>query len=162
MEAEIKNISFEKLYDEYSSDLFRYAFSIFRNYEDSRDLVQDVFAKHFENEASFKGECSYKTWFFVIARNLCFSRLKSSNYKTSRLNNYNPGKSYSNTFDINISVKDALMKLPVDLSELLYLKEYEGYSYSEIAVMTGISVENVGVKLYRAKKLLRKYLKGLL
>ena len=54
------------------------------------------------------------------------------------------------------------MKLPVDLSELLYLKEYEGYSYSEIAVITGLSVENVGVKLFRAKKLLRKYLKGLL
>ena len=88
--------------------------------------------------------------------------MKSSNYKTGRLNNYNTEKTYSNTFDINISVRDALTKLPVDLSELIYLKEYEGYSYSEISVITGLSVENVGVKLFRAKKILRKYLKGLL
>jgi RNA polymerase sigma-70 factor, ECF subfamily len=162
LKAEIKNISFEKLYKEYSSDIFRYAFSILRNYEDSRDIVQEVFAKHFENEASFKGNCTYKTWLFVIARNLCFSSLKSRDYKTGRIDNYNPEKTYANTFDINISVRDALMKLPVDLSELLYLKEYEGYSYSEIAAITGLSVDNVGVKLFRAKKLLRKHLKGLL
>ena len=51
------------------------------------------------------------------------------------------------------------MKISNENSELLYLKEYGGYSYREISKITNLSVENIAVKLYRTKKLLRKYLK---
>ena len=61
---------------------------------------------------------------------------------------------------MNISLKDALIKLPEEYNELIYLREYEGYSYNEIAGITKLSLENVKIKLFRARQELRKILKG--
>jgi len=153
------NISVKELYEEYSDDILRYSFSILRNYEEAEDIVQEVFARHLENEESFKGQCSLKTWLFVITRNLCYSRRRNKSFHNTRIEGDLLEKNYTESFDLNISIQDALMKLSKESSELLYLKEFEGYSYLEISEMAKISVENVAVKLYRAKKLLRKYLK---
>ena len=159
MEKEIENISSTELYEEYSEDILRYSFSILRNYEEARDIVQEVFIHHLENEESFKGQCSYKTWLFVITRNLCLSRRRSKSFNNERIEEHSVKKSYTDTFDINISMRDALKRISKESSELLYLKEYEGYSYAEISEITKLSVENIAVKLFRAKKFLRKYLK---
>ncbi len=149
----------KELYKEYSDDVLRYSFSILRNYEEARDITQEVFILHFENGESFKGLCSYKTWLFVIARNLCYSRLRSKSFNNESMELHSFEKNYTESFDINISIRDALLKVSKEISELLYLQEYEGYSYAEISEITKLSVENIAVKLYRAKKLLRKYLK---
>ena len=159
MEKGTLNISVKELYEEYSDEILRYSFSILRNYEEAEDIVQEVFARHLENEESFKGQCSLKTWLFVITRNLCYSRRRNKSFHNTRIEGDLLEKNYTESFDLNISIRDALMKLSKESSELLYLKEFEGYSYLEISEMTKISVENVAVKLYRAKKLLRKYLK---
>ena len=159
MEKGTLNISVKELYEEYSDDILRYSFSILRNYEEAEDIVQEVFARHLENEESFKGQCSLKTWLFVITRNLCYSRRRNKSFHNTRIEGDLLEKNYTESFDLNISIQDALMKLSKESSELLYLKEFEGYSYLEISEMAKISVENVAVKLYRAKKLLRKYLK---
>lgn len=159
MEKEIINISLKELYEEYSEDIFRYSYSILKKYEEARDIVQEVFLHHLENEKSFKGDCSYKTWLFIIARNLCYSRLRSKSFNNDRIENHIIKKNYTEIYDINISIRHALMKISNENSELLYLKEYGGYSYREISKITNLSVENIAVKLYRTKKLLRKYLK---
>ena len=44
--------------------------------------------------------------------------------------------------------------------QLLFLKEYGGYSYKEIAELTEQSVENVKIKLFRARQQLREIIKG--
>ena len=159
MEKEIENISLEELYEEYSKDISRYSYSILKNYEEARDIVQEVFIRHIENMKSFKGQCSYKTWLFVIARNLCYSRLRSKTFKSNRIEDYSFEKNYLESYDVDISVREALKKVSAESSELLYLKEYEGYSYAEISEITKLSIENIAVKLYRVKKILRKYLK---
>ncbi|MGE5412393.1 MAG: RNA polymerase sigma factor [Clostridiales bacterium] len=56
-------------------------------------------------------------------------------------------------------MKDALMKIPSEYGELLYLKEAEGYSYEEISKITDTSLDNGAIRLHRAKKMLRKILK---
>ncbi len=159
METAILNISLKELYEEYSEDILRYSFSILKKYEEAQDIVQEVFLHHFENGGSFKGDCSIKTWLFIIARNLCYSRLRSKGFNNDSIESHLIRKNYTDTFDINISLKDALMKISKENSELLYLKEYEGYSYLEISKITQLSVENIAVRLHRTKKVLRKYLK---
>jgi RNA polymerase sigma-70 factor, ECF subfamily len=159
LENEKLNISVKELYEEYSDDILRYSFSIVRNYEEAKDIVQEVFTRHLESEESFKGQCSLKTWLFVIARNLCYSRRRNKSFHNTRIEGDISEKNYADSFDLSISMHEALMKISKESSELLYLKEFEGYSYKEISEMTKISVENVAVKLFRAKKQLRKYLK---
>lgn len=49
---------------------------------------------------------------------------------------------------------EALATLPLNLRQVLML-QLEGFDYDEIADMLGISAENVGVRLHRARKRLK-------
>lgn len=60
--------------------------------------------------------------------------------------------------DDKISLEEALCKISVEDNELLYLKEYEGLSYAEISELTGLTLANVKIKLFRVRTLLRKLL----
>ncbi|HMB38948.1 MAG TPA: sigma-70 family RNA polymerase sigma factor [Wenzhouxiangellaceae bacterium] len=50
---------------------------------------------------------------------------------------------------------DALAALPLNLRQVLML-QLEGFDYGEIAELLGISADNVGVRLHRARKRLRQ------
>jgi len=152
-------ISLSELYERYSKDIFRYSFSILKDEEKAKDAVQDVFVKYAENESSFKRNCSQKTWLLVLTRNYCYNKIKSKNYNNDRLDNYTESKFYENDYDSEITIKDALMQLSIEHNELIYLLEYEGYSYKEIAEITKQSLENVKIKIFRARKKLREILK---
>lgn len=52
---------------------------------------------------------------------------------------------------------EALSSLPLNLRQVLML-QLEGFDYAEIADMLGISAENVGVRLHRARDRLRQML----
>ncbi len=153
-------ISLPELYEKYSADIYKYSLSILKNREEAEDAVQEVFVRYAKSENSFKKNCSYKTWLLIIARNYCFNRIGNKNYLSEHLYSNDFSKSYSPDYDIQISLKDALLELPEEYNELIYLKEYEGFSYKEIAEVTELSLENVKVKLFRARQQLRKILKG--
>ncbi len=51
------------------------------------------------------------------------------------------------------------MQLNSEDNELIYLREYEGYSYKEIAEITEQSLENVKIKIFRTRQKLRKILR---
>lgn len=152
--------SLPDLFEKFSTDIFRYAGSILKDSDEAKDVVQDVFVKYAENESSFKHECSQKTWLLVITRNCCLNRLKKSERKNERIEDQVFEKPYETDYDTMISLDEALKMLIPEHNELLYLKEFEKYSYKEIADITGQSVENVKIKLFRARQHLRKILKN--
>ncbi len=155
-----ENISLSGLYEKYSEDIFKYSFSILKDMEEAKDAVQEVFVRYAKSEDSFRNDCSYKSWLLIITRNYCFNRIKNKNYNSEDIDGDDFNESYSPDYDMQISLKEALMKLPEEYNELIYLKEYEGFSYKEIAEITKLSPENVKIKLFRARQELRKILKG--
>jgi RNA polymerase sigma-70 factor (ECF subfamily) len=48
--------------------------------------------------------------------------------------------------------------LPVDQKSALMLRDYEGYSYDEIAEITGLNESQVKVYIFRARSFLKKHL----
>jgi RNA polymerase sigma-70 factor (ECF subfamily) len=153
-------IPFPELYDKYSLDIYRYALSILKDSDDAKDAVQETFVKYVENELSFRGDASQKTWLLIVARNYCYSRLKRAEKSNIRIDEEVFDKTYEPEYDSEITLKDALMCLSVGQNELLFLKEYGGYSYKEIADITELSIENVKIKLFRARQQLREIIKG--
>ena len=154
-----ENISLPDLYEKYSEDIFKYSLSILKDYEEAKDAVQEVFVKYAESINSFKGDCSIKSWLLIITRNYCFNKLRSKSFNNERIEeDIFYGVSIPN-FDEQISLEEALKKLSPEHNELIYLKEYEGYSYKEIAEITELTFENVKIKLFRARQELRKILK---
>lgn len=148
----------KQLYADFAVDIFRYALSLLKNKEEAEDAVQEVFAKCIESSGSFKGNCSAKTWLLTITRNFCYNRLKSKNYNTTGLDESFDLPDFHDE-DASMTLEDALARLSERQRELLFLKEYEGYSYKEIGELTSLSVENIKIILYRTRQYLRTYLK---
>jgi RNA polymerase sigma-70 factor (ECF subfamily) len=158
VDLKIEKLTLSGLYDIYSADIYRYSFSILKNYEEAKDALQETFARYAESENSFKGQCSQKTWLFVIARNYCLNRLKNENYKSRKhIENIFP-ESNELDLDLLISLKEALQKLNQEYCELIFLADYSGYSYKEIAYITQQSIANVKIKIFRARNELRRLL----
>lgn len=158
LSQEKEDISLPAVYGKYFKDLFRYSFSILKNSEDAKDAVQEVFVKYATNSNSFKGDCSIKTWLLVLTRNYCFNFL---NKKGNNIEGIEDDAHYTHavypSYDDHISLNNAIENLPPGLSELIFLKDYEGYSYKEIADITNQTIENVKIKLFRGRQQLKKF-----
>ena len=153
-------IPFMELYEKYSMDIYRYSLSILKDKDDAKDAVQETFVKYVENESSFRGDASQKTWLLIVARNYCYSRLKRAEKSNIRIDEKIFDKTYEPQYDSEITLRDALICLSAEHNELLFLKEYGGYSYKEISELTEQSIENVKIKLFRAREQLREIIKG--
>ena len=60
----------------------------------------------------------------------------------------------------NSIISDALRRLPEEQRSLLWLREIEGQSYSELAVILNVPVGTVRSRLFAAREALRKIWKG--
>ena len=62
----------EELFSEYSSLIYRFILLMINSKEEAEDLTQEVFIKAYKGLPSFKGNSTYKTWLYTIARNLTY------------------------------------------------------------------------------------------
>jgi RNA polymerase sigma-70 factor (ECF subfamily) len=61
--------------------------------------------------------------------------------------------------DLHEQLHEALKKLPEMQKNVILLRDYEGYSYHEIAEITGLNESQVKVYIYRARVFLKNYIK---
>jgi RNA polymerase sigma-70 factor (ECF subfamily) len=60
--------------------------------------------------------------------------------------------------DLQEVLHQAIDQLPEDQKAVILLRDYEGYAYDEIAEITGMTVSQVKVYIFRGRKFLKKYL----
>ena len=66
------------LYKEYYKDLYGYIYMITLNTFDTEDILHNVFLKAMKGLGTFRGDCSLKTWLFIIARNECLNYMEKN------------------------------------------------------------------------------------
>jgi len=142
----------------HSKDLYRYAYSLLKNNEDAEDVVQDVFMNYLIKSDSYRGDCSLKTWLLVLTRNQCYNVIKSRKIRQSESIEDVNLCSDINYVEDKLNIEDALKTLTSEENEIIFLREYSDFSYKEIAQILNISIDNVKVRLFRAKQKLRKAL----
>ena len=71
--------AFEELVRRYDRDVLRLALNLVRGAEDARDLYQEIFLRAYRNLARFRFECSFYTWIYRIATNVCLDHLRRKN-----------------------------------------------------------------------------------
>lgn len=152
-----KDKTVTELFNLYSNDVLNYSMSILKDYDEAKDAVQEVFVRYIKNEDSFRGDCSYKTWLLTITRNYCFKKLNGRVNHTETIDE-NFFETHEPSIETKITLNDAMAKLSTEEYELIYLRDYECHTYQEMAVILGITVDNVKVKLFRVRKHLKKYL----
>jgi len=138
------------------------------------DLAQETFVRVYETRHCYTVRAKFSTWLFAIAGNLCRNYLRwrrrhgesvIESWDTEdvelaeslRSPDDSPDQAIIRSESIAI-VKEATAKLPHDFKVVILLHEYERLSYEDISSVLGCSVKAVEMKLYRARKMLRKRL----
>ena len=144
--------------DMHADGLFRFVVKNMGNEEDSRDVVQDVFAKLWEKIDTVQYE-KVKSYLFTSAYRTMLDKLKKMKPDSVETTSYiepNHEGQYSDTKEI---IDEALQKLNEKQRAAIMLRDYEGYSYDEIGNILDMNESQVKVTIFRARKALKNYLK---
>ena len=143
----------------YLARLYRYAFSLCRDEDNAKDLVQQCALKALGARSVPEDEAAYRSWLFVILRNALIDdtrRRKAADAmleaKTTQENS--PGREFWGGDErlINIlSVKQAMAKLSENDRDIIGLVDLAGLSYAEAATVLDIPVGTVMSRMSRAR-----------
>lgn len=134
------------------------------------DLVQRVFLVCVDRGSQFRGDSSFRSFLFGIARNVIFefirskvkSELRDADVGTSSILDIAPGLS---TIAVQRAEQrllvDALRRLPLDLQMAIELYYWEELSVAELARVLEIPEGTVKSRLHRARELLREAMETL-
>jgi RNA polymerase sigma-70 factor (ECF subfamily) len=166
---------FNKIHDEYYQNIVQYVTRIVGP-NDAEDITQDVFDKISRGLGGFQGKSKLSTWIYRIATNTAIDRIRSSAQKHSivqtsqedidsneDLNAWNGHKATltDNTVirkEMSECVKEFIDNLPQDYKTVIILSELENLANQEIADILDISLDNVKVRLHRARAKLKEAL----
>jgi len=159
----LKRKEYNIVIKEHSNNLYGYAIKFLRDTEDAKDIVQDVFEKLWINRSNVEF-AKAKSWMFTTAHNamINFSNKKGRIQLTDEIMTYDKGGITPNSFESNQVVDRAVSILPPIQKSIILLRDLEGYSYKEIGDMLELSDAQVKVYLFRARKKIKKQLKGLI
>jgi len=155
-----------ELYEAYYFEIRRYL-ARFVAVPDAEDLTQAVFVKISKGLKDFRGESTPRTWLFRIATNTLrdFMRSKSRratevevHISPAELERYDCSQNNENLVEkgalrreMNECISEFIRRLPENYGTVLILSDLEGYTNAEIAEILEISLDNVKIRLHRAR-----------
>jgi RNA polymerase sigma-70 factor (ECF subfamily) len=126
------------------------------------DLVQDIALALWQALPRFRGESSERTFLFRIAHNHCIDHITRrrpvASLQQLELDPVDGGRSIESTLtheQDSARLQEAVRRLPLIQRQVVVLA-LEDMDYAEIGAVLGISENNVGVRLNRARATLRK------
>ena len=160
-------VAFTYLLDFYWNEVYGFMLKRTENETDAEDITIETFSKAFDKIAMYNPEFQFNTWLIAIAKNVHIDLLRKK--KSSlfiEITDEEDHQAY-NVADTTPSVEDALIteqnlsrllqfikELKPHYQEVIQLRYFQEMSYQEIADQLTEPLNNVKVKLLRAKKLL--------
>lgn len=152
--------------------VFQLALHLLGDYEEARDLSQDVFLQVFRTIGRFRCQSALRTWIYRIVINQARNRqrwwrrrhrseqvsLEShlDQHSDRALADSTPGPDGQlKRKETAAKVWHALDALPFDQRTAVVLREIDGLSYEEIAFSLGVAVGTVKSRLTRGREALR-------
>lgn len=153
--------SFSCLVTKYQQMAFSIAFRILENREEAEEVVQDAYVKMYRALPSFQFGSKFSTWFYRIVYHTSLSALRQQRL-FSGYDEATPADLTDEDFDCASEILErndrkeliakGLKNIPKDEALLLTLYYLEECSIDEIRQVTDLSVSNIKVKLFRARK----------
>ena len=157
--------AFAILASKYQKRVSMLALSFFDNTDDCEDFVQDVMLKAYSALGTFRAEAPFVTWLMRIAYNTAINSVKKRRSYTSLADGTeieyrgdNPEEKHLNECII-LSVREAVNSLPDSYRICIDLYFFYDMSYTDIAAVTELPLNTIKSHIFRAKKILREYLK---
>lgn len=148
---------YNRAVDAYADNLYRFVLKNLRDAAMAKDIIQDTFEKlwiKLEEVSALK----VKSYLFTSAYHTMIDYIRKDKRQElvdpASMYGESPEEQYS---DLGEVMERAVQNLPDDQKAVVMLRDYEGYSYKEIAEITGLSEAQVKVYIYRARVYLKAY-----
>lgn len=163
-----RSADFSALMDRFGSALGRIAAAFEANPALREELLQEMMLAIWQALPAFRSQAPLRNYIFRIAHNRAVSHIALHARKPDTIpfneelhtgaahSRDNPERQLSQSQRSGLLIR-ALRLLPAVQRQLVMLS-MEGFSYDEISEISGFSKTNVGVKLTRAKRVLKNHL----
>ena len=167
--------AFEELVRQYDRVVLRLALNITGSYEDAQDIYQEAFLRAYRNLGRFRFECSFYTWIYRIATNLCLDHLRQKQLRNrdiiaeryseaeeesilDRVPDHRPSTSPERAAlsrELRDRIRMALGRLSPRERVVFELKHYQGLRLQTVANMLNTTENTIKNTLFRATHKLR-------
>lgn len=148
----------ERLVYTYSDLILRLSYTYLKSTHDAEDICQTVFLKLLTSGQTFDSPAHEKAWIIRTTANACKDALRSTFRRRTVALEAAAATAAPEAPDN--AVLEAVMELPENYREAVYLHYFEGYSVREIAGLLGRSEAAVTAHLSRGRHKLRTTLGG--
>jgi RNA polymerase sigma-70 factor (ECF subfamily) len=156
---------FAVLVERYEAKMVRYAKKFLFGYDDTQDVVQDIFIKAYTNIQSFDPNRRFSPWLYRIAHNEFINAIRKKG--RDKVSFFDPDVLFPNLaseeepkehdhVELKKALDVCLDKIDIKYREPLVLYYYEEQDYQEIAEIMRIPISTVGVRIKRGKDALKK------
>jgi RNA polymerase sigma-70 factor (ECF subfamily) len=161
--------AFAEIVRRWERKIFALCFGMLTREDEAKDATQETFIAAYRNLSKFRGDAKVSSWLHRIAVNQCLTvkrraKSRSESYLDEETNEedrvfvapsrYEPGNEAELSERLRI-VRQAVKSLPVDLREIVVMKEFEEMTFQEISETLELPLSTVKSRLYTALKQLR-------
>lgn len=159
---------FHEVFDAYHDRLRRFIVVTLKNDWGADDILQETFLRAHSKLDTLLDEEKLGAWLFRIAYRLCIDHFrKEQRHSTKPLAEdgetiETPDTVATDTalsrHQMNICIQNQVLHLPEHYRSVVWLFDVLGFTQKETAEVLGLSLENVKVRLHRARKKLKAIL----
>lgn len=170
--------AFEELVKRHQRTVYALIYQLAPDWTDTSDLAQEVFIRVYRSINNLRNPSSFRSWLTQIVTNLFYDELRKRPRRLPTVSMDEPTDSDNEsetTHDIADNspqpdekalshemtdvIRKAMLRLPEQFRTSIVLREVEGLSYEEIAVITKTEMGTVKSRIARARSKLQELLK---
>ena len=161
--------AFGEIVRRWERKIFALCFGMLGREDEARDAAQETFISAYRGVSNFRGEAKVSSWLHRIAVNQCLTVKRRTRTRSEEYLDDASGEddrtfvapahgSPANTTEATerlVIVRQAVNSLPVDLRQVIVMKEFEDMTFQEISETLELPLSTVKSRLYTALRQLR-------
>ena len=155
--------AFKTIVERYQGMVYSVAYNVLGNHTDAEDAAQEAFLRCYRKLAQYRGEATFSTWLFRLARNAAVDYQRRERRRPEPVEVPDVAGGAQTELGDGISATTltaALQDLPDDYRVPTVLRDIYGLPYQEIADVTARPLGTVKVMVHRGRASLRLRLRA--
>jgi len=155
-----------ELLERHRDSVFRFGMRMCQSEADAEDVVQETLLAAAEKLGTFRGEASFSSWLYAIARSGCSRRRRTTRREAeidadALVDSSVQPEDAVGQRHLGVILERALASLDSGYREVLLLRDVQGLTTPETAAAMRLSEAAVKSRLHRARDMLRQRVEGL-
>ena len=160
-DMKLPSLNFYSIFDQYHDRLKKFVTITVKNEWAADDIVQEVFVRAHSKIDTLKDHDKIGSWLFRIAYRQCMDHFRKESRKIPEeivdfrgvnTSDYSTTERKLEQHQMSICVQNQMLLLPENYRTVIWLFDVLGFTLKEMADILDLSVENVKIRLHRARK----------